>query len=333
MKLSRIIQFCTLIMLGAPCVSHAALATSYQFSGVGNWSLDACGGNSTPTCTINALVPIGSTIEAAFLYTSMVSRQIAAPTVNFDGTVYTGADWTSLGTNPSANLVAFRTDVTSQISAVIGGGSASPYIFNILSEEPTRSVDGELLAIVYSNPNETFRTLAFLDGYSDSDGDRSFISIGAPLGQSQLAEPDFEATLSLGIGFSAQQSNNRQSSIVEINGVSLTNCAGGSDDGELTNGGLITVGGIGDSRDNDHNCAVAGGDDELYSLESFLSEGDSLITIDTLNPSGDDNIFFAGISITAQADISDNPNPVPAPTSLVLFGLGFLGLSFMRKSK
>ena len=35
-------------------------------------------------------------------------------------------------------------------------------------------------------------------------------------------------------------------------------------------------------------------DDELYNLIPFVKNGDTSITVDTLNPSNDDNIFFAG---------------------------------------
>ncbi|WP_166423289.1 PEP-CTERM sorting domain-containing protein [Paraglaciecola sp. 20A4] len=327
------LTLCAIATLSAiSFTSTAALTPSYSFNGNGNWSLDGCGSNSTPTCSIDAVVPTGSTIEAAFLYSTGTPNS-AIPTVNFDGTTFSGADWTSLGAN-NAFLEAYRVDVTSLVSAAVGGGSAAPFSFDILSENPTNSIDGEALAIVYSNPAETLRSIAFLDGFSQTTGDSAFISLADPLTAADLATPGFEATLSLGIGYGFQSTNNTQSSIVNINGNSLTTCAGGQNDGFASNGGLITIGGIGDDRANNHDCSLSNGDDELYSLEPFLNVGDSLVTIDTQNPSDNDNIFFAGLSITAEASIDNkpvDPNPVPEPGTLAIFGIALLSMG--RKAR
>lgn len=216
------------------------------------------------------------------------------PTVTFEGVNYSGADWTDLGTFTLGSLTGFRTDVTSQIAALVGGGSNSRFNFTVNSENPNSSIDGEVLAIVYSNPNEIERTIAFLDGGTEPGGDTTLVNLAEPLTAEVLAEPDFEAQLSLGIGFGFQPSN--QFSTVDINGSRLTSSAGGQDDGATANGALVTVGGIGDSPDNPAdafaNATDPRSDDELYNLTPFLSPGDTQIVIDTRNPSSDDNIFF-----------------------------------------
>lgn len=48
--------------------AEAALLSSYQFNGKGNWSIDGVGGNRSPVGTISANLPLGSTVEKAFLY-------------------------------------------------------------------------------------------------------------------------------------------------------------------------------------------------------------------------------------------------------------------------
>lgn len=309
-------QFCIVLLTSlASTTGLAALDVSYQFQGRGNWSIDGVGSVTNPTGVVSAIVPLGSTVEVAYLYSSKILGQPATPEVSFEGIVYSDDDWENLGTN-DFSLTAFRTDVTDHVSSLIGGGSDTPFSFSIDSELNSPQIDGEVLAIIYSNPAEEERTVAFLDGFSNSLGDQTMINFDTPLSESKLAEAEFEALLSLGIGFSYQPDNLDflQVSEVRVNDTLLTNCAGGQDDGAdaFFGGALITVGGIGDSPDGP-DCDVVGTrqDDELYSIEDFLSPGDDAIAIKTVNPSRDDNIFFAGINITALATVNDAPVDPP----------------------
>ena len=188
------------------------------------------------------------------------------------------------------------------MKAKIGGGAASPFSFTINSESPNTSIDGEVLAIVYSNPAESMRTIAFLDGGSSQTGDTFTFNFAQPVNPSV---PGFQAMLSLGIGYGYQGSS--QYSFVDVNGTRLTTSAGGQDDGAAFDGALITVGGIGDDfstnpppYDSPSNART---DDEAYNLTPFLHAGDTFFTVTTSNPSLDDNIFFAGINITAEGTI------------------------------
>ncbi|AFY95966.1 PEP-CTERM putative exosortase interaction domain-containing protein [Chamaesiphon minutus PCC 6605] len=337
MKFKRILSLAlgSGIVLGFGAIeapnASAALLTSYQFNGNGNWSLDGVGSNINPVGNISAFVPVGSRIEKAFLYSSTnLNNNSFVPNVNFDGTTYSGAAWTNLGSTSasSGSLTAFRTDVTNQVAAKVGTGSPLEFIFSVLSENPSASIDGEALAIVYSNPNELERTIAFLDGFTNPLGDTTSVNLADPLTSTQLSNPNFEALLSLGIGFSAGGASG-QFSRVDVNGSRLTTAAGGADDGGLINGGLITIGGLGDSTGNPLNPnSNTEPDDELYSIKSFLAAGNTQIQIDTLNPSNDDNIFFAGINITARAGVNapppSDPTAVPEPFTIVgtLIGAG-----------
>jgi hypothetical protein len=320
------------LLLAGASLAHASLNVAYQFNGKGNWSIDGVGSNNTPVGIVQANIPVGATVEKAFLYSSMsnISGTLSAPSVTFQGTTYSGAAWTSLGNyQPDAGsfpnfwLGAYRTDVTAQVSALAGGGSASLFNWTVNAENPTLNIDGEVLAIIYSLPTEETRTLAFLDGFSTSAGDSTTINFASPLTAGQLADPNFDAQLSLGIGFSA---GGIQNSSVDINvaGNRLTSSAGGYDDGSLANGALITVGGLGDNPANplDPN-STSSADDELYTLNPFLSAGMNSFNILTRNPSLDDNIFFAGLNITAEAGINQPPNGVPDSGST----LAFLGLT------
>jgi len=339
MKKSNLLLAGTLLLsMSMPLLAEAGLTSSYQFNGKGNWSLDAVGGNNTPIGNLQAFVPVGSVIEKAFLYTSG-AWDGTFNSVTFDGTAYNSSSFTALGYN--GGLQAYRLDVTEQVKNKIGGGSASEYSFAVNNESVNFGIDGEALAIVYSNPLEKFRTIGFLDGFATFAGNTTTVNFSSPLIDPTTA--GFEALMSLGIGFSYQPAG--QYSRVDVNGQRLTTSAGGWDDGSDSNGGLITMGGLGDNTANPVNplaTDVFGSryDDELYNLANggFLNTGDTSMTVYTENTSFDDSIFFLGLNVTANAGIDapppPDPNaPVPEPSTMLLLGSGLAGLAFWRKRK
>ena len=114
-----------------------------------------------------------------------------------------------------------------------GGGTTSFAV----AETPSSVIDGEVLAVVYSNPASALRTVAFLDGGSAQAGDNFSFNFAKPVDPTASG---FQAQMSLGIGFSFQGTD--QYSIVNVNGKRMTTSAGGQDDGSGANGALITVG-------------------------------------------------------------------------------------------
>jgi hypothetical protein len=84
------------------------LAVNYTFKGHGNWSLDAISGSATDGGLVEAAVPTGSHVEAAFLYASTYFGASSAASVDFDGTTLDAADFTALGSTSLASLQAFR---------------------------------------------------------------------------------------------------------------------------------------------------------------------------------------------------------------------------------
>jgi hypothetical protein len=295
------------------------------FYGHGGYSSDG----SYPGHPIRAEVPAGSMVEQAYLYGTYAEYGASTPlgeaerTIDFDGT---NVETTEIFAHSEGfPLPSTRADVTAQVAAKVGSGGGITS-FEVEQEPGSLgggiSLQGVALVVIYSNPTSPTVSISVLDGGAASAGDIAELSFAAPL---KTSEPGFEATLAIGDGFSYQGSENphecgpaEQNSIIDVDEQRLTSCAGGYDDGELAPEHLITVGGIGDSTNNPTNPLATneGEDDELYDLTPFLHEGDTHLSVETANPSGDDDVFLAVIEITASASVGTGeevPPPPPAP--------------------
>ena len=230
--------------------------------------------------------------------------------------------FTSLGTTaPCCTLTAGRADLTSTaLAAAIAGGTTSFAI-----SETSGLQDGEALVVVYKDPaNSAVSTVGILDGFSAVSGDTSTINFSNPLDPSA---PGFFAEMRIGDGFSCCT----QASTITVNGTVITTNAGNNDDGvgAINNGQLITVGGDNDpfspllpTYENDH---------ERYNLVARINPGDTSITVRTLNPSTDDNIFLEVFAVSGLATIN-NPS-VPEPASIVLFGTLLAGVALRQRRR
>lgn len=282
------------------------------FAGTGGYSADGLG-QAGPGGTVQAEVPVASTVVRAYLYGTYVGSapDVTERTIDFDGTVVETAQ---IATSDNMSLSTTRAEVTTQVATKVGaGGGVTDFVVN---SDPT-SLDGVALVVLYSNPTLPYTTVAVLDGSASPFGDSAEFNFAAPLDKTTA---DFSATMSLGSGFSYQGgapgpecgADVAQSSLVDVNGTRLTSCAGNWDDGIGENGALITVGGVGDSTNNpadplqqpaDGN-PVRVEDDEFYNIEPLLAQGALSATITSSNPSTDDNLFLAIIAITARATVS-----------------------------
>ncbi|MEE8323335.1 MAG: hypothetical protein V3R57_06915, partial [Candidatus Bathyarchaeia archaeon] len=257
-------------------------------------------GSTNPTGgIIQVEKPTGATVRNAYLIAATIynATPIADGEVKIDGANVT---WSQRYANNQSGDTYWNhlADVTSLIKPKIDSASAGRVSFNI-TEVNTLDVDGVILAVIFDDPNQPVsNTVILFFGGQTFEGDVFIIDFEQPLNTS---DPNLILDFSLGISYGWQGTN--QYSIVDVNGVRLSTSAGGQDDSErwlsLSDGALLTVGGLDDSNANpvDPYASPANNrtDDELYDLLPFISPGDSSVTINTTNPSLDDNIFFAAL--------------------------------------
>ena len=291
-------------------VPGPALATSTGlqpfYTDVGNLtlSLDAVG-TLAGTATVQVQKPADGTVREAFLFSASTGFTNYLPN-DSDVTIDSQAvawnnDWTRLSGISSYNVAA---DVTSLVSAKLSAAPAGTVDFTIGEANPSR-LDGEVLAVIWQSPSARSRTITLLYGALATGGDNFAVNLGEPL------LPSSTATMSLGISYGACCQPIGQYTNISVNGKPLTSSAGGQDDGELANGALITVGGIGDSTGNPadplahDDCTIAPRcDDELYDLKALVGNGATSFSVATNNPSNDDNIFLAALDIGTTASVS-----------------------------
>src|SRR3990172_6149563 len=275
-------------------------ADPVTFIGNGGYSADGLG-QLDPGGTIQAEVPASSAVVGAYLYAATVFGGDTTA-LSFEGNAVTLAPLPH--TDGAGGLFSTsRADVTSIVAAKVGsGGGVTDFTIDDDPIEPL--LNGVALVVIYSNASLPEQSIAVMDGGLSTTPSTTVLNFAAPI---DTAAAGFAATLTLGIqhgyqGFDGHVCGGDQYSTVDINGSRLTSCAGNYDDGVAADGALITVGGVGDSTTNpaDPQATDSGEDDELSDISGFISDGDTSVSIVNENPSADDSIFLAVISITGE---------------------------------
>ncbi|HTV17756.1 MAG TPA: hypothetical protein VMG12_03770 [Polyangiaceae bacterium] len=260
--------------------------------------------------------PAGATVRRAFLAaasTGMSGRMLADGDVSVEGEP---VSW-FISTPSSINSWNHWAEVTSLVAPRLDAAEPGPVEVTI-GEVDSAGIDGEILAVIFDTAERaSVSTAVLLFGAQQVQGDTFNVRLSDPV---DLDNPDYRLELSLGIGYGfVEQQYFLQRSLVDVNGQRMTSSAGGFDDGLAANGALLTVGGVGDSPDNpppDELAPDAPGnsrfDDELYDLRPFTQTGDTELSVLTVNPSNDDNIFFSALFATGAAVIGEGLLLAPA---------------------
>ena len=298
-------------------------------------SIDGWGGSAlTEVGTLQTEIPLGATVEQAYLYGTAQIGQSVNDVFFVDTPLFVADAITVSPVNALSSTVLW--DVTSIIQD------------NLLSEQQDWTIielaenEGAALVVVYSNAETVGNTSVILDGGLTESIEEVLIPI------SPLNGGDFLVSSAISLGF--QPSDQFTNIFVDTNSTTnrlLSQSAGGQDDGNDFDGGLITVGGIGDTPTNpdpsDTSSAASAPrqDNEFYNLglgnsedaTPFIQPGDTFVRLTLINASEDDNIFALFL----------NEIPLPAPSAVAnvhepstivgLFSIVFLRFFFKRQQQ
>jgi len=207
-------------------------------------------------------------------------------------------------------------EVTSIIAPIINDTPSG--VTNIAIGNANNS-EGHILAVVFRDTSiTTTNTVVLSFGKAANTGSKTTFNFPTPLNK----QVGMSVIMSLGIsygfqsGFSdrtAKGNNTGQFSRISLttsSGITryVSGSAGGADDcyppdSSPTNGCLLTVGDFNDlaATPDDSTSAttlVSPADRELYELIGLLPNGIDSFTVNSVNPSNDDYLFFAGFNFT-----------------------------------
>ncbi|WP_420456079.1 Ig-like domain-containing protein [Rubrivirga sp.] len=285
-----------------PITPSNALDPVITETGLISASIDGCG-TTAPTCITDVEKPAGATVRRAYLAASTsFSATIPDGGITINGAPVT---WDDTDSGLGGFFNTYGSDVTAIVQPIVDAAPAGTVALTI-GESNTSRIDGSSLVVVFDDPSVTTgSTVVIAFGAQDTGGDTFNITLGGPFDDATQ-----DITMSLAIGFSFQDAAD-QFSIIDVNGERLTSSAGGDDDAvnvNPANGALYTVGGLGDDPANpaDPDGGPEGDprtDDELYTLDPFIDEGDTQIVVFSSNPSDDDIIHLATFIIEGASAI------------------------------
>jgi Domain of unknown function (DUF4114)/Calx-beta domain len=286
-------------------------------------------GTTSSTGIVKVLKNAGATVRKAYLVGDGTSNSTVGTTASVNGKNIIWDRIESTSASSSFTFYSYLSDVTDLVKSTIDAAAAGTLDIAVNEGTESPSYEGLALAVVFDDPNQTVdKSVILYFGGLKPTGGTATINFASPINTSSTVG----ATLGLGIGYSSNDTST-QTSQVKVNGQVLTSVAGNNDDGSTANGTLFTIGGIGDTDNNPSPSSTdIKTDDELYNLLPFIKNGDTALTLNTVNPSNDDHIFFAHLTLQGITG-TDSSNVVKlavAPTSVNEDGTSNLVYTFTR---
>jgi hypothetical protein len=302
---------------GAPAkgpIEASGLKVFYSKYGKYQLSVDAAGSNGA-SHKITVLKPTAdAVVEKAYLMAASINQYV----IPNGGITLNGqaVSWFSSAFNTMNGTPSFMNNVLGDVTGIVAdkvNPAAPGKLTFTLVEGSTNNIDGETLVVVFKVPSMADKhTVALMFGAQQTAGDRFELSLANPINPKRDGA---RADMGLGISFGYQPTqasvDSWQYSLITVNGQRISTEAGGQDDGiplDGVDGALITTGGAGDKRNNPADpFSISGGplaDDEYYNLLPFIKKTDTVIRVDTSNPSGNDNIYFAWFDLSADAEVN-----------------------------
>ncbi len=238
------------------------------------------GGSTSPTYNITLPKPAGATtVNKIFIYyahTLLSGSELGANAITINGvnpnlTTYTASGTSLVGYCRYREVSTSATALVNTLNSLTAGTTTS-----IAVNEGGNSgkIDGVGILVLWNVPTKPLGRFVIQMGTlitGPTAASQSFV-----VNAIDKTLPGFSATLGVGISFSTGNfTSNTQLSQLKIGAATptaiVTSNAGGYDDGQLSNGALITLGGFGDSANSNDA-------DELYDVASFLTNGQTQIS-------------------------------------------------------
>jgi hypothetical protein len=326
--------------------STAGLKEVVRYTGHLEWSIDGLG-TTAGTGNIQVDKPAGAKLVAAYFVAAQISDGSILPVLGTPSNLTLNAKPVTFKYASTFSYMNYFADVTELLAddlAALPTGTSDIAV----DEGPLGGprVEGTELVVLWDDPTVDTSSVVLAFGNSNTAGDTFTLNFPA------LTTPQTQdVRLSIGDSYSYQSPTDSlsgtQSSVVTVNGTVISEAAGGSDDAleGASNGNLLSVGGIGDDLALPPTPFAdpigASPDDELYSVSSMVNVGDTTMTIQTLNASGNDNVFLDAFYLkhvelpgaTAVVPFGETPAPDAAPalvnTGLDMSAFGLVGGSAM----
>jgi Bacterial Ig-like domain (group 1) len=305
------------VLLVAVPAAMAALQPFYSTSGSVDMSQNGYASNTGAVTKPIVKPSATATVQKAYLFAAGIpgyTPQNGDITLDGSPVVFTDTPVTA-----SFGAITRESDVTSIVKPIVDAAPAGNVNQTVDEVNNTFVLDGEALVVIFNDPAVSNNSIALMYGTEDTTGDTFHVGFAQPINLSTES-----IQFAIGDSYSYQGVSGSpvdQYSLIDVNGTPpdpsdptagpdparLTTSAGGQDDevpGCDNNGCLLTIGGVGDSPSNPANpfaipstCGATPPyrcDDELYTLGSpYVHNGDTSMSVYTLNPSNDDDIFYS----------------------------------------